>query len=128
MSVHVDIVASISICDSTQPTCYLPISLLPIAGKLIEVMINRPLVIFLKLHELVSDLYSSMAASDSRTTGDLLSFETEYFSHILDKQGETLSVALDISKAFDRVLHQVLLTKLGSFDITTMCISYDFNL
>ena len=54
----------------------------------------------------------------SRSTGDLLSYVTEHISRVLDKQGETRSVALDISKAFDKVWHQGLLTKLSSYDIT----------
>ena len=37
---------------------------------------------------------------------------------MLDKQGETRSVALDISKAFDKVWYQGLLTKLRSYGVT----------
>ena len=50
--------------------------------------------------------------------GDLHSHVTEHISRVLDKQGETRSVALDISKAFDKVWHQGLLTKLSSYGIT----------
>ena len=53
----------------------------------------------------------------SRSTGDLLSFVTEYVSHILDRQGQAVSVALDISKAFDKVWHRGLLHKLRSYGI-----------
>ena len=37
---------------------------------------------------------------------------------MLDRQGETRSVALDISKAFDKVWHQGLLTKLRSYGVS----------
>ena len=53
-----------------------------------------------------------------RSTGDLLSYVTDHISRVLDKQGETRSVALDISKAFDKVWHQGLLTKLHSYCVT----------
>ena len=53
----------------------------------------------------------------SRSTGDLLSYVTDHISRVIDKQGEPRSVALDISKAFDKVWHQGLLTKLRSYDV-----------
>ena len=54
----------------------------------------------------------------SRSTGDLLSYITEHISRVLDRQGESRSVALDISKAFDKVWHLGLLHKLRSYGIT----------
>ena len=53
-----------------------------------------------------------------RSTGDLLSYVTEHISWVLDGQGETRTVALDISKAFDKVWHQGFLTKLRSYGVT----------
>ena len=50
-------------------------------------------------------------------TADLLALLTEYISKVLDKRGESRSVALDISKAFDRVWHAGLLHKLSSYGI-----------
>ena len=45
-------------------------------------------------------------------------FKTDHISRVLDRQGETRSVALDISKAFDKVWHQGRLTKLRSYDVS----------
>ena len=103
-------------CDSAQPSSYRPISLLPIAGKIFEALINKTLVNFLEAHELLSDMQYGFR--HSRSTGDLLSYVTEHIIRVLDKQGGTCSVALDISKAFDKVWHQGLLTKLHSYGIT----------
>ncbi len=50
-----------------------------------------------------------------RSTGDLLSLLTDSWSSSLSRLGETFSVALDISKAFDRVWHKSLFSKLPSF-------------
>ena len=50
-------------------------------------------------------------------TADLLALLTEYISKVLDKRDESRSVALDISKAFDRVWHAGLLHKLSSYGI-----------
>ncbi len=50
-----------------------------------------------------------------RSTGDLLSLLTDSWLSSLSHFGETFSVSLDISKAFDRVWHKCLLSKLPSF-------------
>ncbi len=50
-----------------------------------------------------------------RSTGDLISLLTDFWSSSHSRFGETFSVALDISKAFDRVWHISLLSKLPSF-------------
>ena len=103
-------------CDSAQPSSYRPISLLPIASKIFEALINKTLIDFLESHDQFSDMQYGFR--HSRSTGDLLSYVTEHVSRVLDKQGETRSVALDISKAFDKVWHQGLLSKLRAYGIT----------
>ena len=42
----------------------------------------------------------------------------DHISRVLDRQGETRSVAIDISKAFDKVWHHGLLTKLRSYGVS----------
>ena len=54
----------------------------------------------------------------ARSTGDLLSYLTHIWSSSLRDFGESFVVALDISKAFDRVWHKALLAKLPSFGFT----------
>merc|ERR1712035_278289 len=49
-----------------------------------------------------------------RSTGDL-AFHTDSWSSSLRDFGETFSIALDISKAFDRVWHKSLISKLLSY-------------
>ena len=102
--------------DLSQSSSYRPISLLPIAGKIFEALINEALVKFLESQHLLSDLQYGFR--HSRSTGDLLSYVTEHLSRVLDRQGESRSVALDISKAFDKVWHQGLLHKLYSNGIS----------
>ena len=97
-------------------TAYRLISLLPIAGKVFEALISKTLVPFLESHQLLSDMQYGFRYS--RSTGDLLSDVTDHISRMFDKQDETRSVALDIFKAFDKVWHQGLLTKLRSCGVT----------
>ncbi|XP_045447831.1 uncharacterized protein LOC123656168 [Melitaea cinxia] len=52
-----------------------------------------------------------------RSTGDLLVYATHIWSEAIDKHGEALAVSLDISKAFDRIWHARLISKLPSYGI-----------
>ena len=54
----------------------------------------------------------------ARSTGDLLSYLTDLWSSSLRDYGETFIIALDISKAFDRVWHKALLAKLPAYGFT----------
>ena len=53
----------------------------------------------------------------NRSTGDLMAYLTEKWNQSLHHFGETKIVALDISKAFDRVWHQALLSKMRAYGI-----------
>ncbi len=50
-----------------------------------------------------------------RSAGDLLVFLTDSWSSSLCRFGETFAVAVDISKAFDRVWHKALISKAPSY-------------
>ena len=51
----------------------------------------------------------------SRSTADLLTVVSDKISRAFNRSGATQAVALDISKAFDRVWHAGLLHKLKSY-------------
>ena len=59
-----------------------------------------------------------MAFRKARSTRDLLSYLTLAWSSSHRNFGETFVVALDISKAFDRVWHKALLAKLSAYGFT----------
>ena len=54
----------------------------------------------------------------SRSTADLLTVLSDGIARAFDRYGATQAVALDISKAFDRVWHTHLLHKLKSYGIS----------
>ena len=59
----------------------------------------------------------------SKNTADILTVITDRISRSLDLSLETRTVALDISKAFDKVWHKGLLHKLQSYGITGKILS-----
>ena len=83
---------------------YRPISLLPVCGKILERLIYNKMFEFFTENELISQNQSGFKPGDSRISHDI------YQS--LDDGLERRAVFLDISKAFDKVWHEVLLFKL----------------
>ena len=54
----------------------------------------------------------------SRSTADLFTVASDRIARAFNRSGVTQAVALDISKAFDRVWHAGLLHKLKSYGIS----------
>ncbi len=99
--------------DCSNPLNYCPIALLSCISKAFESILNRKIRKHLSTSDLLSD--RQYGFRKGRSTGDLLSLLTDSWSSSLSRFGETFSVALDKSKAFDRVWHKSLLSKLPSF-------------
>ncbi len=74
--------------------------------------VNRKFLKHLSSFNLLSD--HQFGFRKGRSTGDLFAFLNYSWSSSLSRFGETFAVALDISKAFDRVWHKALLSKLPS--------------
>ncbi len=98
--------------DCSNPSNYRPIALLSCLSKGFESILNRKI----QKHLSTSDLSDRQNGfRKGRSTGDLLSLLTDSWSSSLSRFGETFLVALYISKAFVRVWHKSLLSKLPSF-------------
>jgi hypothetical protein len=99
----------------SDPNNYRPISLLSIISKVMESIIND----YLRKHLFGSSLISQhqYGFRPKHSTLDLLTSTTQGWENALDKGSEVGIIALDISRAFDRVWHKGLLTKLMSLGI-----------
>ena len=95
---------------------YHPVSLLSVVSKVFEKVVNNRIVDHLEKCGLFSDFQCGFRSS--RSTADLLTVVSDGIAWAFNKSGATRAVALDISKAFDRVWHDGLLHKLKSYGIS----------
>ena len=102
--------------DRSTAKNYRPVSLLSVASKAFEKLVNNMIVDQLEKCGLFSDLQYGFRSSES--TADLLTVVSDKIARAFNRSGATRAVALDISKAFDRVWHAGLLHKLKSHGIS----------
>ena len=95
---------------------YRPVSLLSVVSKVFEKIVNNRIVDHLEKCGLFSDFQYGFRSS--RSTADLLTVVSDRIARAFNRSGATRAVALDISKAFDRVWHAGLLHKLKSYGIS----------
>ena len=94
---------------------YHPVSLRSVVSKVFEKFVNNRIVGHLEKC-LFSDFQYGFRSS--RSTADLLTVVSDRIARAFNRSGATRAVALDISKAFDRVWHAGLLHKLKSYGIS----------
>ena len=80
---------------------YHPVSLLSVVSKVFEKLVNNRIVDHLEKCGLFSDFQYGFRSC--RSTADLLTVASDRIAGAFNRSGDTSAVALDISKAFDRV-------------------------
>ena len=100
---------------STAKNCC-PVSLLSLVSKVFEKLVNNTIVDHLEKCCLFSDFQKGFRSSQS--AADLPAVVSDRIARAFNRSGATRAVALDISKAFDRVWHAGLLHKLKSYGIS----------
>ena len=80
---------------------YRPVNLLSVVSKVSEKLVNNGIVDHLEKSGLFSDFQYDCRSC--RSTADLLTVLSDRISRAFNRSGATRAVAVDISKAFDRV-------------------------
>ena len=80
---------------------YCPVSLLSVVSKVFEKLVKNRIVDHLEIRDLFSDLQYGFTSFQSTT--DLLTVVSDTIARAFNRSGLTRAVALDISKAFNRV-------------------------
>ena len=91
---------------------YHSVNLLSVVSKVFEKLVNNMIVDYFEKCGLFSNFQYGFRSSGS--TADLLTVVYDRIAKAFNKSGAARAVALDISKAFDRVWHAGLLHKLES--------------
>ena len=95
---------------------YHRVSLLSVVSKVFEKLKNNRIVDHLEKYGLFSDFQYGFRSP--RSTADLLTAVSDRIARAFDRCGATGDVALDISKAFNRVWNAGLLHKLKSYGMS----------
>ena len=96
--------------ESTELTNFHPISASPVLSKVLERVVYDQLISYLLQHNLLDERQSRFRSHYSMQ--DVLLHVTDSWHRAIDKSKFTAAAFLDISKAFDCVTHDVLLSKL----------------
>ena len=95
---------------------YCPVSLISVVSKVFEKLVSDRAVNHLKKCGLFSDFQYGFSSCQS--TADFLAVLSNRIANVFNRSGAIRTVALDVSKAFDWMLHDGLLHKhkiLGNF-------------
>ena len=108
--------------DKQDMKNYRPISLLPVASKILEKIMYNRVYSFLDRHSFFyQNQYGFRSSHSTELAG---SFLINQICSAIDKNMKVMSVFLDMSKAFDCVDHQILLKKLYRYGIRDKALSW----
>ena len=99
--------------DSKKVNNYRPVCSLSPLSKIIEKVINNRMVDFIEDQEIFSD--SQFGFRKSMGTETALTHYIDHIQNELNKENYTISVFMDLSKAFDVICHNILKMKLQHY-------------
>ncbi len=101
--------------DISDLSNFWPVSLLTIVSKVLEKMVANQLIKFLELNQLLSNAQHGFRPKLSTETA--LTIITDKIYDNMDQKKVTILTLCDLSKAFDSVSHEILLSKCTKLNI-----------
>ena len=98
-----------------NPGNYRPVALLSVLSRVTEKLVLKQMFSHIDKHKILTNCQHAFRPKHSTQTA--LLEVTDYIWMAMDKQMLTTNILLDLSKAFDKVDHTILLRKLGSVGI-----------
>ena len=108
--------------DKTSPNNYRPISLLPCVSKVLEKIVQKQVLHYLHINNILTKEQSGFRPKHS-TVSALLKVTDEWLK-ALDEGKYTGTIFVDLQKAFDTVDHEILLNKLEQIGVTGSALAW----
>ena len=94
---------------------YRPVSTLPLFGKILEKLIFSRLYSFFTSKGIIHE--NQFGFRKGHSTSHALNYSVEHIESLIKNQKHVLGIFIDLSKAFDTLDHNKLVTKLGNYGI-----------
>ena len=108
--------------DKNNPTNYRPISLLPAFAKILEKLMHKRLISFLTKNDII--IPSQYGFLKGHSTEQAMLEISHRITEAIEQKQFILGIFLDLSKAFDTIDHNILLSKLHYYGIRGIALKW----